>query len=1086
MWGSSGAHLSLWGGFEVFVNQAWIDQVVAAVNRRENVLLTGLAGSARSYLLSMLSRDLNRKALILTASEEKAYDLYKELKGFCPEDHLLLFLGRDLVFMKENYSRLEENRVLTLRDCLVHPRRHSIIIATASAFLFPIISPARLRELTILLKTGDEILVRSLLERLVAGGYQRADTITRPGEFAVRGGLLDIFPVGDKDPCRIDFFGDNIESLRRFSVESQRTIRAEGSLTITPADELTGSDLDATIVDYLPNDAWVFMDEPREFMKQFERTRKRYQTAVREARKEEKSIQELPLLQGEDITSTLQKQVIIYHSFFPGNIPQARVALMEHISQQDMEPFFGQMESFYHRLQEWQQKNYTVQIAVKARAAREQLARDLIEQHISGVELTDFKADKGFVSSTLQLALISEQDIWGKKAARSARRARSREERLLVEDLKLGDYVVHESYGVGIFRGVTQVETEGVTREYILLQYAGTDKLYLPLDKLDVLYRYSLTEDKEPRLSKLGGTEWERTKRKVSQSIQEMAQELLRLYAARQAREGYPYAADTPWQHQFEDNFPYTETPDQIKAIRETKLDMESRRPMDRLICGDVGYGKTEVAMRAAFKAVMDGKQVALLVPTTVLAEQHFLSFQERFRDFPAAIEVLSRFRTSAQQKRVISDLQKGLVDIVIGTHRLLSRDVLFKDLGLLIIDEEHRFGVAQKEKIKAIKEMVDVLSLSATPIPRSLHMSLTGLRDMSVIETPPPERYPITTYVMEFNEEIVRDAILSEIERGGQIFFVHNRIEDMHRVKNDLQKLVPDVRVCMGHGKMNEEELSRVMMQFLQGEQDVFLCTTIIESGLDMPNVNTMIVDEADKLGLAQLYQLRGRVGRSNRLAYAYLTYRRDRVLTEVAQKRLNAIREFSDLGSGMKIALRDLEIRGAGNILGPEQHGFIAAVGFDLYCRMLEEETARLKGHITGPELNPQFDMDVDLYIPDSYIPDSGTKMRIYRRMLLAADMQEVEEIQQELTDRFGPLPGPVQNFLEIASLRIMAKAKDIKMLRRKGKEIEIQVAGKLPPDLATRMQGRRFKRINDHTVRLQMERGSLLDLHGLLSSI
>jgi len=565
-----------------------------------------------------------------------------------------------------------------------------------------------------------------------------------------------------------------------------------------------------------------------------------------------------------------------------------------------------------------------------------------------------------------------------------------------------------------------------------------------------------------------------------------MAEDLLKLYAARQSREGHAFSPDTPWQVQFEEAFPYQETPDQLKAIRDTKRDMESRRPMDRLICGDVGYGKTEVAMRAAFKAIMDGKQVALLVPTTVLAEQHYLSFQDRFQEFPATIEVLSRFRTPAQQKRVLEDLRKGVVDIVIGTHRLLSKDVSFKDLGLLIIDEEHRFGVAQKEKIKAIKELVDVLSLSATPIPRSLHMSLTGLRDMSVIETPPPERYPITTYVMEYNEEIIRDAIMNEVERGGQVFFVHNRIEDMHRVKNELEKLVPGVGIDMGHGRMKEEELSRVMMDFLQGKFAVFLCTTIIESGLDMPNVNTMIIDEADKLGLAQLYQLRGRVGRSHRLAYAYLTYRRERVLSEIAQKRLNAIREFSDLGSGIKIAMRDLEIRGAGNILGPEQHGFISAVGFDLYCQMLEEETARLKGQVTAPQFNPQFDMDVDMYIPDEYIPDSGTKMRIYRRMLLAADMQEVEEIRQELLDRFGPLPAPVQNFLEIASLRIMAKTKEIKMLRRKGREIEIQVAGKLPADLHQRMQGLKFRRINNHTVRLNMERGSLLELHGLLSSI
>jgi len=1069
------------------LNHTWINQLVETLNRKENILLTGLSGSARTYLLQILARQLNRKVLCLVPSEEKAYDLAKELRAFLPPERILLFLGRELVFIKENYSRVEEGRILTLRDCLWRPRQLRVIIATPAAFMFPLKSPRQMQEETIHLQVGQDKPLRLLLEQLVQSGYQRADTITRPGEFAVRGGLLDVFPVGDQNPCRIDLFGDTIESLRRFQVETQRSTGAEEHITITPADELFGTDLTATLMDYLPEDSWVFFDEPREFTRQYERVCKRYQAAIREARREEKNVHELDTLTLEKLTEVLRSRTLLYHSYFPGNIPQARVSLMDHVAQQEMEPFFSQLSTLYSRIQEWMKKDYTVYIMARGRAAREQLQKELVEQHITGVQFLDGELDKGFVSSTLQVALVSEQDIWGKKTGhRTARRRRAPEERLLVEDLKLGDYVVHENYGVGIFRGVTRVETDGVTREYLLLQYAGTDKLYLPLDKLDALYRYNLVEDREPRLSKLGGSEWERTKRKVSQSIKDMAEELLKLYAARQAREGYAFGPDTPWQAQFEEAFPYQETPDQLKAIRDVKRDMESRRPMDRLICGDVGYGKTEVAMRAAFKAVMDGKQVAMLVPTTVLAEQHYLSFQERFKEFPATIEVLSRFRTPGQQKKVLEDLRKGVVDIIIGTHRLLSKDVSFKDLGLLIIDEEHRFGVAQKEKIKALKELVDVLSLSATPIPRSLHMALTGLRDMSVIETPPPERYPITTYVMEYNEEIIRDAIMNEVERGGQVFFVHNRIEDMERVKRELENLVPEVRIAMGHGRMKEDQLSRVMISFLRGEFDVFLCTTIIESGLDMPNVNTIIIDEADKLGLAQLYQLRGRVGRSSRLAYAYLTYRRDRVLSETAQKRLNAIREFSDLGSGMKIALRDLEIRGAGNILGPEQHGFISAVGFDLYCRMLEEETSRLKGQEVQPQFSPQLDMDVDLYIPDEYIPDSGTKMRVYRRLLLAADMQEVEEIRQELVDRFGPVPEPVQNFLEIATLRIMAKSKDIKMLRRKGREVEIQVAGKLPADLHQRMRGMKFRRINDHTVRLNIERGSLMELHGLLSSI
>jgi len=513
---------------------------------------------------------------------------------------------------------------------------------------------------------------------------------------------------------------------------------------------------------------------------------------------------------------------------------------------------------------------------------------------------------------------------------------------------------------------------------------------------------------------------------------------------------------------------------------------MESRRPMDRLICGDVGYGKTEVALRAAFKAVMDSKQVVVLVPTTILAEQHYLTFSQRFASYPATVEVLSRFCSSAQQKRIADDLKKGIIDVVIGTHRLLSNDIHFNDLGLLVIDEEHRFGVAQKEKIKAIKEQVDVISLSATPIPRSLNMSLTGMRDLTLIETPPQGRYPIITYVMEYDEEIIMEAIYNEVERQGQVFYVHNRIEDIDRVYARLKSLLPDIAIGIGHGRMKEEELSRVMMDFMAGKFAVFLCTTIIESGLDMPNVNTIIVEEAGKMGLAQLYQLRGRVGRSKRVAYAYLTYRPDKIINETAQKRLNAIREFNELGSGMKIALRDLQIRGAGNILGSEQHGYIHAVGFDLYCRLLEQETARMKGEVITPSYNTQLDIDVDYYIPESYIPDSGSKMRIYRSLLLAASQKELEAIKEEVIDRFGRIPTPVENFFQIASLRLMAQDKHIKTLKRKGKNIEIQLSEELPADFGQNLEKVKFKQLNKYTLSVRQEENSLKALQDLLTII
>lgn len=1060
------------------MNRELLDKIPRLLGGGEDVLLTGMSGLARAFFLAELLANLPGKLLCLVAGEEKAYDLVRDLGSLVERERIFLFPGRDLVFVKENYSAAEINRVLTLQECLEHPNQRGVIITTPAAFTFAMMSPDSLKSALLTLRAGEEKDVEKIIRQLAASGYTRADTVSRPGEFALRGGILDVYPLNQKEPYRIDFFGDQIESIRRFDIDSQRSGQACVMLQVFPADELAREPLDSHLLDYLPDKAAIFFDEPRDFYRQLEQNAKRYRELLREAGKEGKAPRELPVIERDTLVTALAGHGVIYHSFFPGNIPQVRVALLEHVSQQEMETFYGNYELLFSRIEEWQQKGYQVEVAVRSKLARERLQSDLSDNHLTGVILSNRVIEKGFISQTLQVALVSEKDIWGKSGGKAARPRKRSQERVILEDLKLGDYVVHESYGIGIFRGVTHVESDNVIREYILLQYAGTDKLYLPIEKLDHLYKYTTSEDKSPRLSKLGGSEWERTKKKVAESIQEMAEKLLVLYAGRQAREGYTFSPDTPWQRQFEHDFPFDETPDQLKAIRDIKNDMESSRPMDRLICGDVGYGKTEVAMRAVFKAVMDGKQVAVLVPTTVLAEQHFQTFTERFRDYPTGIEVLSRFRSSAEQKRIINDLKKGVADIVIGTHRLLSADIQFKDLGLLVVDEEHRFGVAQKEKIKALKELVDVVSLSATPIPRSLHMSLTGLRDLSVIETPPPERYPITTYVLEYNEEILAQAVYHEIERGGQVFFVHNRIEDIHRVKARLEELLPGVKIGVGHGRMPEEELSRTMLDFMNNRFQLFLCTTIIESGLDLPNVNTIIVDEADKMGLAQLYQLRGRVGRSSRVAYAYLCYRPDKVITETAQKRLNAIREFNELGSGLKIALRDLEIRGAGNILGPEQHGYIHAVGFDMYCRLLEQETAKLKGESSREEVSAQFDIDVDYYIPDSYIPDSGTKIRIYRRLLLAAELEEIDEIRAEMLDRFGAMPVPVDNFLKISALRVKARDKEIKALRRRGKEVEISLGRSLPADFNQKAEGFRIKKMGTASVVLSLEGPSSLE--------
>jgi transcription-repair coupling factor (superfamily II helicase) len=1060
------------GGTGGLKQELW-DQIKKSIGAGEDVLLSGLDGTARTYFLHELANKRRGKLLCMVSSEEKAYDLAAVLKSLMGESKVFLFLERDFIFLKENFSLSEAQRILALQELLLHPQRQAVIITTPGGMLYRIMSPREMQQRTLTLEPGQDIAIGQLLKLLVSIGYERVDTVTRPGQMAARGGLVDVFPAGERQPCRIDFFGDTIEIIKHFDLNTQRSTQILQQVIIHPCDEIENALTAASLLDYLPANSLVFFDEPRDFYTALEKQRKRYRDHLAEARKENKEIKALPLLTADEIRHTLDGQRIIYHSFFAGNIPQVKVGFYKHIAQREMETFHNRLDSLYQRLQEWLDRGYEVILAIKNKNQQEELAGQMSDHHISGVKFTAQSFQRGFISPDMGMVLVAERDLWIKKTTSGKKSKKTAEQRLLIEDLKLGDYVVHENYGIGIYRGVTQVQNDGVIREYLLLQYAGTDKLYLPVDKLELLFRYSSSEDKSPRLSKLGGTEWERTRKRVADSIQDMAEELLQLYATRESMEGFAFSPDTPWQREFEDDFPYQETPDQLKAIQDTKRDMEARKPMDRIICGDVGYGKTEVAMRAAFKAIMDGKQVAILVPTTVLAEQHYQTFSQRFQKYSANIEVLSRFRTAGQQKKIVQAINQGLVDIVIATHRLLSKDIEFKNLGLLVIDEEHRFGVAQKEKIKALRAQVDVLSLSATPIPRSLHMGLTGLRDLSVIETPPPQRYPITTYVMEYNEEIVREAVMAEIARGGQTFYVHNRIQDIHRVKAELEKLLPQVRIAVGHGRMPEEELARTIMDFMEGKFDLFLCTTIIESGLDMPNVNTIIVDMADHMGMAQLYQLRGRVGRSDRIAYAYLTYRPDKAVTETAQKRLNAIREFNELGAGMKIAMRDLEIRGAGNILGAEQHGYIYAVGFDLYCRLLEQETAKLKGVTRTEVANPQLDIDVDYYIPDSYIPDSGTKMRIYRQLLLAGKVEEIDDIRDEIADRFGQLPPAVENFLQIAALRIKARDKEIKSLHRKGDKIEIVLNKNLEKEI--KIPG--LKKINPYTMHIQMGKSSSL---------
>lgn len=717
--------------------------------------------------------------------------------------------------------------------------------------------------------------------------------------------------------------------------------------------------------------------------------------------------------------------------------------------------YHGKWELLAQDLSFWKEKKYSVLLLSGSRSKAGNLADALLEHKLEALILSEAEGDilpgqiaivpgslsKGFEYTDGRFVLISDQELFGSRK----RKTRPRPKRKKLDpftDLKAGSYVVHENHGIGKYLGIEKLTVNGQERDYLLIRYAGTDRLYIPTDQMDLIQPYLGMDDKPPKLSKLGGNEWQKARKKVKESVKELAFDLLKLYAAREAATGYAFSRDTEWQRQFEESFPYEETPDQIQSLEEIKRDMESNKVMDRLLCGDVGYGKTEVAIRAAFKAVMDGKQVAVLTPTTILAQQHYNTFVSRFGEFPITVHVLSRFRTRKQQKETLKALKEGNVDVVIGTHRLLSKDVKFNNLGLLIIDEEQRFGVGHKEIIKEMKKDVDVLTLTATPIPRTLHMSLVGIRDISMIETPPEDRYPVQTYVVEYNESLIRDAIIREVQRGGQVYFVYNHVKRMEKMAEKLRQLVPEVRIATAHGQMSEAVLERIMVAFYEHEYDLLLCSTIIENGLDIPNVNTLIVYDADHFGLAQLYQLRGRVGRSSRMAYAYFTYKKDKILNETAEKRLRAIKEFTEFGSGFKIAMRDMEIRGTGNLLGPEQHGQISAVGYDLYCKLLAEAVREMKGEEVPEPVETVVDMQADAFIDDSYIPGENHKLQMYKRIAAIESLEDKFDVEDEMVDRFGDIPEPARNLIQISYIRALAGRLGFAEIIQRGREVRMKL--------------------------------------------
>ncbi len=1014
------------------------------------IRILGCTGSQKSHMMYALS-DGCRYKVIACSSESKAKQVYEEYRFLSRDVYLypakdLLFYQADLRSKELVKQRMEVIEAVLLKDS-------AVIVTSFDAFMDGLLPREEIERRVIRIGGEDTIDLALLETRLADIGYDREIQVEGPGQFAVRGGILDIYPLTKELPIRIELWGDEVDSIRTFDAETQRSIENLRNVEIYPATEFPREgEHRVSFLDYFdPGQTLLFLDEPVRLLEKGQGVEEEFIEAQKRRVEGgyEVSDQEMKLYGVSEITERMNRYSSI--GFFALEMRAKGFHIREsyHLQTKGVNSYNRSFEMLTQDLKRLKRNGSRVVLLSGSRTRAKRLAQDLRDYNLSSYYSEDLEQEagpgevmtaygyiaEGYEYPMLKFTVISETDIFGRSQKKKKRKVYEGRKIQSFSELKPGDYVVHENHGLGIYQGIEKIEVDKIAKDYMKISYAKGGNLYIPATQLDLIQKYASSDAKKPKLNRLGTQEWTKTKTRVRGAVREIAKDLVELYAARQNKEGYIYGEDTVWQKEFEEMFPFEETQDQLLAIEAVKRDMQSRKIMDRLICGDVGYGKTEIAIRAAFKAVQEDKQVVYLVPTTILAQQHYNTFLQRMRDFPVRVYLMCRFRTSAQQKKTIEDTKRGLVDIVIGTHRVLSDDIQFKNLGLLVIDEEQRFGVQHKEKIKKLKENIDVLTLTATPIPRTLHMSLIGIRDMSVLEEAPEDRIPIQTYVMEYNDEMVREAIERECARQGQVYYVYNRVEDIAEVTARVQRLVPEVRVAYAHGQMKEQELEAIMYDFINGEIDVLVSTTIIETGLDISNVNTMIIHDADRLGLSQLYQLRGRVGRSNRMAYAFLLYRRDKMLKEIAEKRLAAIREFTDLGSGFKIAMRDLEIRGAGNLLGAEQHGNMEAVGYDLYCKMLNEAVKHLKGELEEETYTTTIDLNVDAFIPDSYISNEYQKLDIYKRIAAIESEEEREDMIEELVDRFGDIPKKVETLLLAASLKALAHSVYVTAVEQKG---------------------------------------------------
>ena len=1136
--------------------KGWIpfEQLVHEVQAHRVVSVYGLSEGQKSHIACALSERTGRQVLLVNASDQASARMMEDIAQATGAAALLP--GREVTFYHSVASSQELTcrRLETLRRTVTGEAR--VVVAPVDALMHRLMPHSLFAMHTLTLREGDRVELSSLAAQLAQAGYVREEMVEGKGQFALRGGILDIYPPDALSALRLEFFDDEVDSIRTFDVLTQRSQERLKEATVTPASEAlvdfthareaakalraalknaldaharreqeerstTLADLpddeqaltaeiirraanpgtaserleesvmrvaDAledctsvqglerylpllyeqteTILDYM-RDPIVLLDEPDALRSRCENRYLEFTEAFKSAleRCEALSVQSSLLLDYETLLSALLSHGAVTLSSLLRTMGGIRPQSLIEMNGLSVSGYQSQMKEMAADLKRWTADGWRIALLSGGVARGERLLQTLGENGIGArfdehaqtqikpgeVVIYPLALSHGFQIPDLHFMVISDADIFGVSHKKAKARKKTGEKIAAFTDLKVGDYIVHENHGIGIYQGTVRLCSEGTYRDYLFIQYQGNDKLYVPTDQLDRIQKYIGSDKAAPHINRLGGTEWKRQKEKVKQSLKRLAMDLVKLYAQRQAQKGFAFSKDGAWQRQFEDNFPYEETPDQLSAIEDIKHDMESPHPMDRLLCGDVGYGKTEVALRAAFKAVMDGKQVAFLAPTTILVQQHYNTILSRFEGFPVRAQFISRFKTAAEQREILRQLKAGEIDIIVGTHALLAKNVQYKDLGLLIVDEEQRFGVGHKETIKELKKSIDVLTMSATPIPRTLHMSMVGIRDMSLLETPPEERYPVQTYVVEYQDGLIRDAILRELQRGGQVYFLYNRVDSLEQCHEKLSKLVPEARIAIGHGQMREHALEDVMLDFYEHKYDVLLCTTIIESGLDVPRANTLIIYDADHFGLSQLYQLRGRVGRSNRLAYAYLTVRQGKVLSEVSQKRLDAIREFTQFGSGFRIAMRDLELRGAGDILGPEQSGHLATIGYDMYCKLIEESVREMQNELgeEPQEWETRVELHVDAYLPMEYVSGDQQRIEVYKHIAAIENSADRDDVEEELIDRFGDEPRSVINLVAIAHLKSMCHQLGIDLVSHRAGTLQMRFSGFAHPD-------------------------------------